>query len=315
MGKVPYSKRFEDAVGQACESAAARRVAHQFGLAESTVRAIDLRYLERWSAGRRKAALKPMGVDEIYPGKMTKFLTVVSKLELGEPIWFGQGRLKETLDECFATQLRQAQRIRIEAACVDMWAPFKSSIQQWTPNCAIVYYKIHVMQHANTAVDEVRRAEFYRKGGWRRKVVKGKRWWLLTRWVNLSGQKKQLLNQLFALNRRLMKAYPLKESLDRLWLQPSEDKAREYRRGWIRQIRRQRLTVLQKQACLLLDHLEGLLSCYRVKVRLGVVEAISGNIRTVLKRGRSNQNRRYLLLKVQRMAATRTEFVAFRKAA
>ena len=42
-GKAPFSKRFEEAVGQACESAAARRVARQFGLAASTVRAIDLR--------------------------------------------------------------------------------------------------------------------------------------------------------------------------------------------------------------------------------------------------------------------------------
>ena len=44
--QAPFSKRFEDAVGQACENAEARRVAKQFGLAESTVRGIDLRYLE-----------------------------------------------------------------------------------------------------------------------------------------------------------------------------------------------------------------------------------------------------------------------------
>jgi hypothetical protein len=48
--KAPFSKRFEEAVGLACESAAVRRVAQQFGLAGSTVRAIDLRYLERWAA-------------------------------------------------------------------------------------------------------------------------------------------------------------------------------------------------------------------------------------------------------------------------
>jgi hypothetical protein len=59
----------EEAVGQACESAAARRVAKQFGMAESTVRGIDLRYLERWAAARRKPELRPMGVDEIHIGK------------------------------------------------------------------------------------------------------------------------------------------------------------------------------------------------------------------------------------------------------
>ncbi|HUY13506.1 MAG TPA: transposase family protein [Terriglobia bacterium] len=45
--KSPFSKRFEEAVGQACESAAARQVAQHRGLAASTVRAIDRLYLER----------------------------------------------------------------------------------------------------------------------------------------------------------------------------------------------------------------------------------------------------------------------------
>ena len=41
--KAPFSKRFEEIVGESCESAAVRRVAQQFKLAESTVRNIDLR--------------------------------------------------------------------------------------------------------------------------------------------------------------------------------------------------------------------------------------------------------------------------------
>ena len=111
--KAPFSKRFEEAVGQACESASARRVAKLFRLAESTVRAIDLRYLERWSASRRKPALRQMGVDEIFLGKRTKFVTVVSNLETGEPLWFGRERKKETLDEFFRSQLSVRQRLRI----------------------------------------------------------------------------------------------------------------------------------------------------------------------------------------------------------
>jgi transposase len=100
--KAPFSKRFEEAVGKACESAAARQVAHQMGLAESTVRAIDRRYLERWEARRRKPPLRQMGVDELYKGKQDKFLTVVCNLETGEPLWFGKERKKETLDDFFS---------------------------------------------------------------------------------------------------------------------------------------------------------------------------------------------------------------------
>lgn len=313
--KAPFSKRFEDAVGLACESAPARRVARQFGLAESTVRAIDLRYLERWDRARRKPALRQMGVDEIHLGKKQKFLTVVCNLETGEPLWFGRERKKETLDEYFRTVLSGRQRRRIEAACVDMWEPFRLSIEQWAPNCRIVYDKFHVMQHANAAVDEVRRAEFFRKGGRWRGLVKGKRWLLLTRWVNLTSGKRRELNALFALNRRLLKAYLLKESLDRLWEYRYEGAMLRYLQSWIDQLRWQRLQAFQKLAQMLLDHLEGILNYCRTKVPLGVVEAVNGNIKALLRRGRGYKNLRYLLLKAQRMAATKTEFIVLQKAA
>jgi transposase len=313
--KAPFSKRFEDAVGQACESAAARQVALRFGLAASTVRAIDLRYLERWAAARRKPALAQMGVDEIYLGKKQRFITVVSNLGTGEPVWFGRERKKETLDEFFQKGLSAGQRMRITAACVDMWEPYRLSIEQWAPNCRIVYDKFHIMQHANKAIDEVRRAEFFRKGGHLRELVKGKRWLLLSRWVNLSDCKRQELNKLFALNRKVFKAYILKESLDLLWTYRYEGAMVNYLQRWIKQLRWQRLEPFQKLAAMLIDHLDGILNYCRTKVPLGVVEAVNGNIKALLRRGRGYKNLRYLLLKAQRMAAIKTEFVVFRKAA
>ena len=207
---APFSKRFEEAVGQACESAPVRRVAKQWKLAESTVRAIDLRYLERWAKRRRKPALRYMGVDEIYVGRQGKFLTVVSNLETCAPLWFGRERKQETLDEFFSTQVSAFQRRAIQAACLDMWPAFRQSIQRWVPQCKIVYDKFHILGHASAAVDEVRRAEFFRKGGAAREVVRGKRWLLLSSWVRLDRDKKHQLNELFTLNRRVMKAYLLK---------------------------------------------------------------------------------------------------------
>lgn len=311
--KAPFSKRFEDAVGQACESASARQVARRFSLAASTVRAIDLRYLERWAAARREPALRQMGVDEIYRGKSDKFLTVVSNLETGEPLWFGAERKKETLDDFFRSQLVSRQRKRIEAACVDMWEPFRLSIEEWAPGCRIVYDKFHIMQHANDAVDEVRRAEFFRKGPEMRDVIKGKKWLLLSRWKNLTPRQRGVLNRVFELNRRVFKAYLLKESLEQLWDYRYEGAMLNYLNKWMDQLRWQRLPSFQKLAGMLLTHLEGILSYCRTKVRFGVVEAINGNIRMLINRGRGYKNMRYLLLKAKRMTVTNTEYVAFQK--
>ena len=312
--KAPYSKRFEDAVGQACEGASARQVARRFGLAESTVRAIDLRYLERWAASRRKPALRQMGVDEIHLGKKQKFLTVVCNLETGEPLWFGRERKKETLDEFFREELSSRQRYRIEAACVDMWEPFRLSIEEWAPQCKIVYDKFHIMKHANEAIDEVRRAEFFRKGARLRDLIKGKRWLLLSRWVNLKTEQRRVLNELFALNRKVFKAYLLKESLEQLWNYRYEGAMLNYLQKWMGQLKWQRLRPFEELADMLLKHLEGILNYCRTKVRFGVIEALNGNIRMLINRGRGYKNVRYLLLKAKRMAVTNAEFVEFQQA-
>jgi len=112
-----------------------------------------------------------------------------------------------------------------------------------------------------------------------------------------------------------MKAYLLKESLERLWNYRYEGVMLRYLKSWIDQLRWQRLKPFQKLAEMLVNHLEGILNYCRTKVRFGVVEAINGNIKALLRRGRGYQNFRYLLLKAQRMAATKTEFIAVRKVA
>ena len=88
-----------------------------------------------------------------------------------------------------------------------------------------------------------------------------------------------------------------------------------YFKRWMDQIRWQRLPAFQKLALMLVKHIDGILNYCRTKVPMGVVEAVNGNIKTLLRRGRGYRNLHYLLLKAQRMAATRTEFVVFRKAA
>jgi transposase len=112
-----------------------------------------------------------------------------------------------------------------------------------------------------------------------------------------------------------MKASVLKESLERLWTYRYEGAMLRYLQSWIDQLRWQRLEPFQKLAFMLLDHLNGILNYCRTKVRFRVVEVINSNIKTPLRRGRGYKNLGYLLLKAQRMAVTRTEFIVLQKAA
>jgi hypothetical protein len=52
----------------------------------------------------------------------------------------------------------------------------------------------------------VRSAEFFRQGSRQRELMKGKRWLLLSRRVDLDPEQKRQLNQLFRLNGKVLKA-------------------------------------------------------------------------------------------------------------
>ena len=58
---------------------------------------------------------------------------------------------------------------------------------------------------------------------------------------------------------------------------------------WMDQLKWQRLTPFEELADLLLKHLEGILNYCQTKVRFGVVEALNGNIRMLINRGRRLQ--------------------------
>ena len=117
------------------------------------------------------------------------------------------------------------------------------------------------------------------------------------------------LNRLFQMNRRVFKSYLLKESLENLWNYRYEGAMMNYLKKWIDQLKWQRLTPFEELADMLIKHLEGILNYCRTKVRFGVVEALNGNIRMLINRGRGYKNKRYLLLKAKRMAVTNLQFV------
>ena len=229
----------------------------------------------------------------------------MSDLETGEPLWAGRDRKRETLDRFFTEALPPARRRAIRAVCVDMWEPFAQSLRTHLPRARLVYDKFHVLRHVNDALDETRRAEFFRQGGPARALWRGKRWLLLRAWGNLDRDERQQLRELLALNRRLAKAHLLKEQLAHLWDYTYEGPAWKFLTAWMRALRWQRLPAFDTVAQLLSRHLDGILAYCHVKVPFGKVEAINGNIRAMLRRGRGYRDRAYLLLKVQKATAER----------
>ena len=86
---------------------------------------------------------------------------------------------------------------------------------------------------------------------------RGKRWLLLRRWKTVRGSKRAELQTLFAANRRLFKAYVLREQLDRLWSYKTRLGVLNFLMGWFKALRWQRLPEMEQLGDFLLNHIEG----------------------------------------------------------
>ena len=154
-------------------------------------------------------------------------------------------------------------------------------------------------QHAASALDEVRRQEFFRAGPVMRRFGRGKRWLLLRRWKTVRGSKRRELQALFAANRRLFKAYVLREELDHLWTYQTRAGVAEFLFGWLLALRWQRLPEMETLGDTLVNHFDGIAAYCDHPVRFGVVESLNTTIKAVLRRARGMRDDAMLLLKLK----------------
>jgi transposase len=111
----------------------------------ATVRRCQDAAIERWEKTRPTSPLHQVGVDEKYLGRRNnrseKFITIVSNLATGEPVWIGDGRREETLASWLGT-LSKAQKADIRLFAMDMFEAFRNAVRNdpelatW-PSCTI----------------------------------------------------------------------------------------------------------------------------------------------------------------------------------
>jgi transposase len=224
---------------------------------------------------------------------------VLSDLVHGEVIGLAKDRTEASLAGLLTTCLDTRQRAAVDAVCTDMHRSYVNAVAHQLPQAEIVFDKFHVLQHASAALEDVRRQEFFRAGAVMRAFGRGKRWLLLRRWKTVRGSKRQELRTLFAVNRRLFKAYVLREELDHLWTYKTRDGVANFLWGWLEALRWQRLPEMEKLGDTLVNHLDGIAAYCDHPVRFGVVESLNTTIKAVLRRARGMRDDAMLLLKLK----------------
>ncbi len=238
-----YTKRFAYYVGRRCRSATVRDVARELRLDWKTVKSLEMEYMREQLRRAGTPGPRVIGIDELSIGRGHNYRIVVSDLVRGRPIWFGGTDRSEKSMDLFFQWLGPRKCKGIRLAVMDMWKPFRNSTLKAgnAPQAGILYDKFHILKHLNEALDKVRKSEYARLSGKDRRFIKGQKYTLLSRRANLSQEGRQSLKALFKANRRLNKAYLLKEMFSQLWDYKRKVWARRFFERWKSALRWQRL--------------------------------------------------------------------------
>ena len=275
-------------------------VARRMNLDWHTVKELEKEYMREQLAIAGPPNPSVIGIDEISIKKRHTYRIIVSDLEKRRAIWFGgKGRSQADMDQFYAS-LPEENREKIRLAVMDMWKPFRNSTKVNAPHAAILFDKFHVLRHLGDALDKVRKAEYARVTGPKRKFIKGQKYVLLAHRENLSREGRESLKLLLAANKRLNTAYLLRESFAQLWEYKSEAWARRFFENWKSQLRWQRLKPFEDFAVMIERHWEGI-AAYTLpenKIALGFVEGLNNKVRVFQRRAYGLRDEEYLRLKV-----------------
>ena len=229
-----YTKRFAFYVGRRCRAATVRDVARELRLDWKTVKSLEMEYMREQLRRAGAPGPKVIGIDELSVGKGHNYRIVVSDLVRGRPIWFGGADRSEKSMDLFYEWLGPRKCKGIRLAVMDMWKPFRNSTLKAgnAPQAGILYDKFHILKRLNEALDKVRKSEYARLSGKDQRFIKGQKYTLLSRRANLTQEGRLSLKALFKANRRLNKAYLLKEMFSQLWDYKREEWARRFFERW-----------------------------------------------------------------------------------
>lgn len=302
--KQRQSRRFQHMLALQAASMPVQHVAALLGLDWGTVRRAEQHALSRWDRSRTPPPLRQIGIDEKYLGRRNKladdYVTIVSNLETGEPLWIGYGRSEATVAKWLATQT-PTQKAAITLAVMDLHAPFAAAIRNdpAMKHVEIAHDPFHVMKRAGEAIDELRRETFFRAGEAMRRIGRGTRWLVLRAWEKCSETEQGRLRDLFKHNQLLARAYQIKEELREVLRAPDGLSMSLGLDRILRRTERRCHKPLRRLHDSLVRHRPAIQALADHRPAAGRVEALNNNWETLVRRGRGYRNHEYLLLKLR----------------
>jgi transposase len=274
-----FTHRFEYSLLIYCSMMTQKAAAQLLKISPSTLSDLLHRVITRTREGHKIRGLRMIGVDEISYCKGHKYATIVYDLERSCVVWVGKGKARETIDSFFTNCLSLYQRKQIVSGCCDMSETFIGAIEEWCPNATLVLDRFHIVKALNEAVDEVRKEEWRKASKDNKKALKGLRWLLYKHSSKRSEEDTKSLKALYRGNRRIHRAWTLKDEFEQFWDFSDQDSAEEFLDAWCKTANKSRLESIKKFVNTIRRHKQRLLPF----VENGLTNAISEGINRIIK--------------------------------
>jgi transposase len=280
-----FTRDFEEMTAYLAQQMDKTAVCTLMGINWRTVGAVIGRVVSERLDPKRLDNLSMIGVDEVSYRKQHNYLTVVIDHVKRKTVWAAEGKGGATLG-AFFDELGEERVKTLTTATMDMSQAYISKVKERAPDAQIIFDRFHVQKLAGEAVDEVRRNEYRlcADDPEMADFIKGSRWAVLKNWWNLTPKQGQKLREIQTGNKRLYRAYLLKETLGRAldYLQPA--RARKLLDEWLWWASHSRLAPFVKLSKTIRRHKEGILAYIKSRLTNGLVEGLNNKVRLITRR-------------------------------
>ena len=279
-----FTHDFEEQVACLVQNTSQSAVEKLMGIAWRTVGELARRVVARHAPIDRLDGLVHIGVDELSVRKGHRYITCVVDHDRCRVVWAKEGKSAEVL-KSFFDELGAERCAAIRAVTLDMSQAYRKAVREACPNATLVLDRFHVQRLAHDALDEVRRAEVRdATEPEAKRDLKKTRWPLQKNPWNLAAFEREKLALLQKRNKRLYRAYLLKEALLAVLDRRQVHVARRKLAEWCRWASRSRLAPFVKLSRTIRRATEGILAYIRTGLSNGRTEALNGKLRVLTRR-------------------------------
>ena len=282
-----HTRDFEDMVLWLAQRTDRTSVATLMRCGWETVTAIINRGVAELLDARRLQALYRIGVDEVCYRHPHRYLTIIGDHDTGTVIDIRPGRSEQSLANFYEAQPDSIVS-GIEVVSMDVSKAYTGATRTHAPQATICYDPFHIMQWVNRALDRVyaQAATGPGRAAMSTPDWKTARWALRTGENKLSADKRALVNQIARTNRRIGRAWTLKEQLRDVYrIDHPPGGARHYLRRWITAAKRSRINAFVGLAKRLEVYFEEVIAAIELGISNALIEGINAKIRLINARG------------------------------